>query len=113
MGLMELFEVGFFTAFWNWSSPILTALVYFFAVVGAVLQLMLLKRCRKSALKWLLAGICGTGILISECAWHTITGWDRLAVDIIYGLLVCSLLGAVITAVICQVQRWGKTDNPA
>ena len=43
--------------------------------------------------------ICGVAIIICECLWHAITGWDRLAIDIIYGLAICLLLGAFITTV--------------
>ena len=35
MGFLELFEIGFFTALWNWSNPFLTVLVYAFIVMGA------------------------------------------------------------------------------
>ena len=99
MGIAELFEIGFFTAFWNWSNPILTALVYAFVIVGVVIQIILQKKCRKPIRKWLLIVICGVGIIISECLWQVITGWDRLAIGIIYGLAICLLLGAIITTV--------------
>ena len=46
MGFLELFEVGFFTALWNWSNPFLTIFEYVFILVGAVIQLILLKKCR-------------------------------------------------------------------
>lgn len=99
MGITELFEIGFFTAFWNWSNPILTALVYSFVIVGAILQIILQRKCRKSKTKWLQIAICGVAIVICECLWHAITGWDRLAIDIIYGLAICLLLGAIIATV--------------
>jgi len=104
MGIAELFEIGFYTAFWNWSNPILTALVYSFVIVGAVLQIIVQKKCRKPKIKWLLIGICGVGIIVSECIWHTMLGWERLGVVIIYGLIVCLLLGAMITAVISALK---------
>ena len=100
MGIAELFEIGFFTAFWNWSNPILTAFVYAFVIVGAFTQIILQKKCRKPIMKWLLIGICGVGIIISECLWQVITGWDRLVIDIFYGLTICLLLGAIITTVV-------------
>jgi len=104
MGIAELFEIGFFTAFWNWSNPILTALVYAFVIVGVVIQIVLQKKCRKPIMKWLLIGICGVGIIISECLWQAITGWDRLAIDIIYGLAICLLLGAIITIIVSAIK---------
>ena len=98
MGFLELFEIGFFTALWNWSNPFLTLLVYVFIVMGALIQLILLKKCRKTITRWSLLGICGIGVVFSECTWQVITGWDRLAIDIIYGVIVCLTIGAVITA---------------
>lgn len=100
MGITELFEIGFFTTFWNWDTPILTGLVYFSVIIGAVLQIFLQKMCRKPIMKWMLIGICGIGIVICECWWHNITGWDRITVDIIYGLVICLLLGAIVATVI-------------
>ena len=99
MGIAELFEIGFFTAFWNWSNPILTALVYAFVIVGVIIQIVLQKKCRKPIMKWWLIGICGVCIVICECLWQVITGWDRLDIDIIYGLAFCLLLGAIIATV--------------
>ena len=105
MGITELFEIGFFTAFWNWSNPILTVLVYAFVIVGVIIQVILQRMCRKPKMKWLLMGICGAGIVICECLCQAIIGWDRLTVDILYGLAICLLLGAVITTVISTLRN--------
>lgn len=105
MGIAELFEIGFFAAFWNWSNPILTALVYAFVIVGVIIQIVIQKKCRKPKMKWLLIGICIVSIVICECFWQVITGWDRLAVDITYGLAICLLLGAIITTVITALKN--------
>ena len=109
MGFLELFEIGFFTALWNWSNQFLTILEYVLIVVGSVIQLILLKKCRNSVSRWSLIGICGIGIVISECACQMITGWDRLAIDIIYGIIVCILIGAAITAAVSMIRKRGKT----
>lgn len=108
MGFLELFEIGFFTALWNWSNPFLTVLVYAFIVMGALIQLILLNKCRKTITRWSLVGICGIGIVISECAWQVITGWDRLGTDIIYGIIVCLLVGAGITTAVSMIRKGGK-----
>lgn len=105
MGFLELFEIGFFTALWNWSNQFLTILEYVFIVVGAVIQLILLKKCRNPVSRWSLIGFCGIGIVISECAWQVITGWDRLAIDIIDGIIVCILIGAAITAAVSMIRK--------
>ena len=100
MGIFELFESGFFSPFWDWSSPILTGLYYFGVIIGAILQIFLQKKFRNPIIKWLLMGICGIGIIICECWWRNTTGWDRLTVDIVYALIICFLLGAIIATVI-------------
>ena len=108
MGFLELFEIGFFTALWNWSNPILTGLLYLFIAIGALIQFVLLRKCRKPPMRWSLVGICGIGIVFSECAWQVITGWDLLAVDIIYGIIICLVIGAGITAAASMIQKRGK-----
>lgn len=100
MGFIELFEIGFFSGFWNWSAPNLTILLYFCVATGFALQFILQRKCRKPAIRWSIIVLCAFGIIISECVWQTITGWDRLGVDIIYGLIVCLLLGAIIMMIV-------------
>ena len=103
MGVIELFEIGFFIAFWNWSTPILTALIYFCVVVGFALQFILEKKYRKSAVRWAILGFCIIGIFISECVWQfsrNQIGIDIIIVDIIYGSIICLLLGVIIAMLI-------------
>ena len=104
MGIVELFEIGFFATFLDWSNPFLTAFVYAFVIVGVIIQIILQKKCRKPKTKWLLIGICGVGIAICELLWQTITGWDRLAIDIFYGLAICLLFGAIITTIVSAIK---------
>ena len=104
MGIFELFEIGFFTAFFNWTNPFLTALIYSFVLIGAVLQIVLLKACRTFIMKWALVIFCGFGILVCECVWRMITGWDRFALDFLYGAFLCLLLGAIMGIVILLVK---------
>ena len=89
-------------------KPILTVLVYAFIVIGAVIQLILLRKCRAQITRWSMIGICVIGIVISECAWQMITGWDRLAIDIIYGIIVCPAIGAGIAIVTSMIRKRGK-----
>ena len=108
MGFIELFEVGFFAALWNWSNTILTILVYACIAIGALTQFVLLRKCRKPAMRWSLMGICGVGIIISECIWQMITGWDRLGLIIIYGFVICLMIGAGITTAVSMLRKRGK-----
>ena len=105
MGLAELFEIGFFTAFWNWSNPILTAIVYAFVFVGALIQIIFQKKSRKPKITWLPIGICGVGIVICECLWQGMTGWERLGLDVIYGVVICLLMGAGMTKYFFYLNR--------
>ncbi len=105
MGIIELFKIGFFAAFWHWSTPILTALIYFCVVIGFALQFILEKKSRKPAVRWAIIGLCICGIIISECACQFITsrniiGIDFINVEIIYGSIICLLLGAVIARIV-------------
>lgn len=108
MGFIELFEIGFFTAFWNWSTPNLTILLYLCVAAGFALQFILQKKYRKPAAYWSIIILCAFGIIVSECAWQSITGWDRLGIDIIYGLIVCLLLGCVMAMVVSILKNKHK-----
>lgn len=103
MGIAELFEIGFFSLIWNWSAPFAAALIYACILGGGLLQIVLQKKCKKTA-RWLLIGACGIGAIICECVWHSMTGWERLGLVFIYGYIICMMLGAVITAVILSVR---------
>lgn len=105
MGIAELFEVGFFTALWNWSNPILTALIYFCIAAGVILQIVFQKKCRSPFARWLLIVLCIVGMIISECLWQVITGWDRIAVDLLYGSMICIFLGALLVILISGLKN--------
>ena len=104
---LELIEYGFFEAFWNWSNPALTLLIYFFILIGAVVQYLLLKKCQKRVFRFGLIGLCAIYILISEYAMIFITGWDRFGIIVLYGFVICILIGAVFMTII----QWIKNRN--
>ena len=110
MGFAELFEIGFFTAFINWSNWWLSALIYACAAGGFALQYFLLKKCRRAAARYWTDLLDAVGILFSEAWWHTVTGWDRLAVDIVYGFFVCLLIGHLIALPVFRI-RSGKVRS--
>lgn len=105
MGFFELFEVGVFYALLNWSNPILTAIVYTSVFVGIFIQFFLYRRYKASNKRWSLLISCLVGTIISECAWHMITGWERLGVDVVYGSIVCIMLGALIFEGIVKLKK--------
>ena len=102
---LELIEYGFFEAFWNWSNPVLTLLIYLCVLIGAAVQYLLLKKCQKPVLRWALIGLCVLGILVCEYAMIFITGWDRLGITILYGFVICILLGAVIMTIVQWIKN--------
>ena len=104
---LELIEYGFFEAFWNWSNPALTLLIYFFILIGAALQYLLLKKCQKRVFRFGLIGLCAIYILVSEYAMNFITGWDRFGIIVLYGFVICILIGAVFMTII----QWIKNRN--
>ena len=104
---LELIEYGFFEAFWNWSNPALTLLIYFFILIGAVVQYLLLKKCQKRVFRFVLIGLCAIYILVSESAMNFITGWDRFGIIVLYGFVICILIGAVFMTII----QWIKNRN--
>ena len=105
MGIFELFEIGLFTALWNWKNPILTIIVYTCVFVGVLIQMIIDRKYKGSIKQWSLLIVCVVGLVISECAWHMITGWERLGVDVIYGSIVCLMLGALLCECIVKIKR--------
>ena len=104
MRIVELFEIGFFTAFWNWKVPFLTAAIYFFVLMGAAFQIVLQKKCCIPKMEWLLITICVIGILLFEYLGRIIPGFGSLNATIYYGFLICVFLG---TAIIKTVFKGG------
>ena len=104
---LELIDFGFFEAFCNWSNPTLTLLIYLCVLIGAVVQYLLLKKCQKRVFRFGLIGLCAIYILVSEYAMIFITGWDRFGIIVLYGFVICILIGAVFMTII----QWIKNRN--
>ena len=102
---LELIEYGFFEAFWNWSNPALTLLIYFFILIGAAIQYLLLKKCKNRDFRFVLIGLCAIYTLISEYAMIFITGWDRFGIIVLYGFVICILIGAVFMTIIQWIKN--------
>lgn len=104
MGFLELFEVGFFSALFYWANPVLTAFEYAFLALGFAVQFFLQKKKPERGIRWGLIAFCGLGILLCEGLWYAITGWDRLIVDVCYGMILCVLLGAAVSILVFWVR---------
>lgn len=105
MGIFELFEIGLFTALWNWKNPILTIIVYTCVFVGVLIQMIIDRKYKGSIKQWSFLIVCLVGTVISECLWHMITGWDRLGVDIAYGAIICMMLGSLVLEAVCKIRK--------
>lgn len=108
MGFVELFEIGFITVFWDFSTPILSISAYLCLFFGSVIQLSFLEKIYNRIWRLSLLEISVIGIVICECVWHTITGWDRFIVDWVYLLFVSVFLGSGITTLIYHFHKKKK-----
>ena len=105
MGIAELFEIGFFSAFIIWTNFGLTAAIYVGVALSFTLQYLLLKKCRRAAARYWTYVLDLIAILACEIWWHLSSGWDRLAVDIIYGFFVCLLIGHLSALIIYRIRN--------
>lgn len=108
MALVEICDMGFWAAFADWSNPVLTVMIYGCVAFGASLQLLLQRKCRRTLRRWLLVALCVVGIVVSECAWQVITGCEKIGVAVIYGLIICLLLGAAAVMLLSALQNTKK-----
>ena len=108
MGIAELFEIGFITVFWDFSTPILSISAYLSLFFGCVIQLGFLEKIYKKIWRLSLLEISVIGIVICECVWHTITGWDRFIVDWVYLLFISVFLGSGTTTLIYHFHKKKK-----
>ncbi|MCQ5026471.1 hypothetical protein NE612_06380 [Oscillibacter valericigenes] len=108
MRIVELFEIGFFTSFWNWKVPILTVAIYFFVLIGATFQIILQKKRCIPKMEWFLIVLCVICILLFEYLGRIIPGFDSLNATIYYGFLICVFLGAAIIKIATTLFRSQK-----
>ena len=105
MGFAELFEIGFFTAFVIWSNFGLTAAVYVGVALSFSLQYLLLKKFHRAVTRYWTYMLDLVAILACEIWWHFSSGWDRLAVDFIYGFFVCLLIGHLSALIVYRIRN--------
>ena len=103
--MKNLFEIGFFSVFYNWSSWPLTAAAYFCVLTGFFIEHLILRRNKTKAAKWIYPAILLIACIIGEALTWAITGWNVLAVLIIYGLAISNGIGVMIAALVYQMRR--------
>ena len=95
MGISEMTQMGFFELFWNFSTWQLSLGVWFFAILGFVVQWLLIKKSRGRL--WLaLAGVLALGNLLCDIAMQAVTGLDRLIPMFFYGVILSVSVGAAM-----------------
>ena len=106
LGIMMLAEVGFFSVFFDWSTWLLSMAAWAFLLLGFAIQFLVLKLCRTLWKRRLFPGLGVLGIVAGELACQMITGWERLAVLVLYGCVFSLAIGAVLAfAVYCVAEH--------
>ena len=80
-------------------------------LLGAGVQLLLCKKAKKKATKWLWIGICVLGAAISDIAVMCITGFDRLVPMFSYWFFLLMLFGALVCMLACGSLRRNKGEQ--
>lgn len=100
LGVMMLAEVGFFSVFFDWSTWMLSVAAWAFLLLGFAIQFLVLKLCRTLWKRRLFPMLLILGVIAGELACQLITGWDLLAVLILYGCVLSLAIGAVLAAAV-------------
>ena len=103
MGISEMTRMGFFELFWNFSTWQLSVGVWFFAILGFVVQWLLIKKSKGRG--WLtLAGVLAVGNLLCDIAMQAVTGLDRLIPMFFYGVILSVSIGAGVALIVCLIR---------
>ena len=108
LGIMMLAEVGFFGVFFDWSTWLLSMAAWAFLLLGFAIQFLVLKLCRILWKRWLFPALLVLGIAAGELACRIITGWDLLAVLVLYGCVFSLAIGAVLAFAVWRVAEHSK-----
>ena len=111
MGLSELISVGFFEAFWNFSSPFLSVLAYLCVLLGALFQWLISRKYCSVPKSLTLIGILLTGAVLCDIATIAITGWERIGMLVLYGCVLSLLAGAILLATIYAISKRKPRGN--
>jgi len=96
LGIMMLAEVGFFGVFFDFSTWMLSVAAWAFLLLGFAIHFLILKLCRTLWKRRLFPMLILMGLIACELACQMITGWDLLAVLVLYGCVLSLAVGAVL-----------------
>ena len=90
----------------DWSTWLLSMAAWAFLLLGFAIQFLVLKLCRTLWKRRLFPGLVVLGIVAGELACQMITGWELLAVLVLYGCVFSLAIGAVLAfAVYCVAEH--------
>ena len=78
-----------------------------------MLELIFLELIEYRFFRFVLIGLCAIYTLISEYAMIFITGWDRFGFIVLYGFVICILIGAVFMTIIQWIKNRNQNKNSA
>lgn len=103
--ILELWEVGFFQVPFYIGEPYLFCSFWAALLIGVMIQLLLMKKCKRPWARWSFTALTLVGLLVSEILCQVITGWDLLAAMFLYALFLTFLLGIGLVCAITYLQR--------
>lgn len=94
----ELWEAGFFQALFRFKNPVLSALILGSVLLGAVVQVVLLRRTERG--RFVFAAVLTAAAFLFWCLYQTESGWDTLGYMLLFGFSLTTLLGTALGALI-------------
>lgn len=102
-GIMMLAEVGFFSVFFDWSTWMLSVAAWACLLLGFAVQFLVLELCRTLWKRRLFSLLLILGVIAGELACQLITGWELVAVLVLYGCVLSLAIGAVLAFVVYRL----------
>lgn len=108
MGFFELFEIGFIGLFFTLSNLYLTLPMYIFLALGFAVQFLVLNKRIKLIFRFATVIALSVCVILCEILWQSITGWERLAIDVAYMLVLCLIIGVLFAFTVYYIIRTVK-----
>lgn len=98
--MKELFDDGVFKAFYDFSDWELSLAVYVCTFIGFAIQAVIAEKSKNTLSKWIYLIFLVTGVTVCEILTQVINGWNQILVGLIYGIVICNIIGALIAAIL-------------
>lgn len=111
MSFAELFEVGFFTAFYNFTNVPLSLSVWFTLIISYAAAYLLYIKGPNVIVKLILQAVSMFSVTACMLYGRNITGWDRLILIFVFGYSVIVWVGSMLAPAIYMLQhKRGRHD---